>query len=93
MRPKDADRMANSVDPDQTAPLHCLPISRSSLIWVYTVCPGLLSENLGLLRYTFLLVKQFAAILFLMLAEFFIHFFFFFVTWHNRGLQFSVIFD
>ena len=29
MGPKDADRMANSVDPDQTAPL----------IWVYTVCP------------------------------------------------------
>ena len=27
--------MANSVDPDQTAPL------RSSLIWVYTVCSGL----------------------------------------------------
>ena len=30
MHPKDADRMANSVDVDQTA---C-----SSLIWVYTVC-------------------------------------------------------
>ena len=29
--PKDADGMANSVDPNQTAPL-------SSLIWVYTVC-------------------------------------------------------
>ena len=29
--PKDADRMANNVDPDQTAPL----------IWVYTICPGL----------------------------------------------------
>ena len=27
MCPKDADRMANSVDPDQTAP-----------VWVYTVC-------------------------------------------------------
>ena len=25
MRHKDADGMANSVDPDQTAPLHCLP--------------------------------------------------------------------
>ena len=34
MGSKDADRMANSVDPHQTAPL-------SSLIWVYTVCPGL----------------------------------------------------
>ena len=32
MRPKGADGMANSVDPDQTAP---------SLIWVYTVCPDL----------------------------------------------------
>ena len=36
MSPKDADRMANSVDPDQT---DCL--SRSSLIWVYTVFPSL----------------------------------------------------
>ena len=34
MGPKDADGMANSVDPHQTAP-------RSSLIWVYTVCPNL----------------------------------------------------
>ena len=33
MHPKDADGIANSVDPDQTA--------RSSLIWVCTVCPGL----------------------------------------------------
>ena len=45
---KDADGMANSVDPDQTAP-------RSSLIWVCTVCPlfaqTCLSENLGSLRY------------------------------------------
>ena len=32
IRPKDADGMANSEDPDQT---------RSSLIWVYTVCPDL----------------------------------------------------
>ena len=32
MHPKDADEMANSVDPDQTAPLG------SSLIWVCTVC-------------------------------------------------------
>ena len=35
MGPNDADGMANSVDPDQIASL----ISRSSLIWVYTVCP------------------------------------------------------
>ena len=33
MSPNDADGMANSVDPDQT--------SRSSLIWVCTVCPGI----------------------------------------------------
>ena len=32
MGPKDADKMTNSVDPDQT---------ESSLIWVYTVCPCL----------------------------------------------------
>ena len=25
MSPKDADGIANSVDPDQTAPVHCLP--------------------------------------------------------------------
>ena len=39
MCPKSADRMANSADPDQTAPLHCS--SSSSLIWVYTVCSDL----------------------------------------------------
>ena len=33
MQPKDAEGFTNSVDPDQTA--------RSSLIWVYTVCPDL----------------------------------------------------
>ena len=32
MSPKDADRMANSVDPDQTAPQG--GVERSSLIWV-----------------------------------------------------------
>ena len=32
MHPKDAEGIANSVDPDQTAP---------SLIWVCTVCPDL----------------------------------------------------
>ena len=31
--------MANSVDPDQTAP-------RSSLIRVYTVCPGISAQKL-----------------------------------------------
>ena len=34
MHPKDVAGIANSVDPDQTAP-------RSSLIRVYTVCPDL----------------------------------------------------
>ena len=37
MGPKDVDRRANSVDPDQT---------RSSLIWVYTVCPHLSVQKL-----------------------------------------------
>ena len=56
MHPKDADRMENNVDPDQTA--------RSSLICVYIVCSGLsvrklrnimeaklLSQFLGMLWY------------------------------------------
>ena len=34
MHPKDAEGIANSVDPDQTAPL-------GGLIWVCTVCPDL----------------------------------------------------
>ena len=45
MSPRDADGMANSADPDQTAPPQCRPwsdcSSRSSLIWVCTVCPDL----------------------------------------------------
>ena len=41
MRSMDADGMATSVDP------------RSSLIWVYTVCPDL-SKNLGSLRYNYM---------------------------------------
>ena len=36
---KDAERMANSVDPNQTVFRDCS--SRCSLIWVYTVCPDL----------------------------------------------------
>ena len=39
MSPNDADGMANSADPDQTAP-------RNSLIWVYTVCPDLSVQKL-----------------------------------------------
>ena len=38
MSPNDADGMANSVDPDQTA-----------LIWVCTVCPGLSVQKLWLI--------------------------------------------
>ena len=42
MSSKDADRMANSVDPDQTAPL-------GSLIWVCTVCPGISVRKLRII--------------------------------------------
>ena len=42
MGPKDADGMANSVDPDQTAPL-----GSGSALFAQTC----LSENLGSLRY------------------------------------------
>ena len=48
MHPKDAEGIANSVDPDQTAPLGAVwsgsgsdCSSRSSLIWVCTVCRDL----------------------------------------------------
>ena len=42
MSPNDADGMANSADTDQTAPRHWSDCSsRSSLIWVCTVCPDL----------------------------------------------------
>ena len=40
MSPNDADGMANSVDPDQTAP---------SLIWVCTVCPGISVRKLRII--------------------------------------------
>ena len=49
MHPKDADRIANSVDPDQTAPveqsdlgLHCLPdlsVQKLRIIMVDTISP------------------------------------------------------
>ena len=45
MSPNDADRMAKSVDPDQTAPLGAV-WSGSALFAL-----GYLSENLGSLRY------------------------------------------
>ena len=46
MGPKDADGIANSVDPDQTAPL----VSSGSALFAKT-CP---SENLGSLQYLIL---------------------------------------
>ena len=45
MSPNDADRMANSVDPDQTAPLGAVWSGSALFAQAY------LSENLGLLRY------------------------------------------
>ena len=42
MHPKDAEGIANSVDPDQTAP-------RSSLIWVCTICPDLSARKLRII--------------------------------------------
>ena len=41
MSPNDADGMANSEDPDQTAP--------RSLIWVCTVCPGISVRKLRII--------------------------------------------
>ena len=41
MSPNDADGMANSVDPYQTA--------RSSLIWLCTVCPGISVRKLRII--------------------------------------------
>ena len=45
MSPNDADGMANSVDPDQTAPLGAVWSGSALFAQAY------LSENLGLLRY------------------------------------------
>ena len=45
MGPKDADRMANSVDPDQTAPLGAVWSGTTLFAQTY------LTENLGSLRY------------------------------------------
>ena len=44
VHPKDVDGIANSVDPDQTAPL--------DLIWVYAVYPDLSVKKIGTLGYT-----------------------------------------
>ena len=45
MSPNDADGMANSVDPDQTAPLGAVWSGSALFVQAY------LSENLGSLRY------------------------------------------
>ena len=45
MSPNDADGMANSVDPDQTAPLRAVWSGSALFAQAY------LSENLGSLRY------------------------------------------
>ena len=45
MQPKDGERIANSVDPDQTAPLGA--VWSGSALFAQTY----LSENLGTLRY------------------------------------------
>ena len=47
MSPNDADGMANSVDPDQTAPLGAVWSGSALFAQAY------LSENLGSLRYSF----------------------------------------
>ena len=52
MSPNDADRMANSVDPDQTAPLGAVWSGSALFAQVY------LSENLGLLRSSISAGKQ-----------------------------------
>ena len=44
MSPNDADGMATSADPDQTAPSF-----RSSLIWVCIVCPGISVRKLRII--------------------------------------------
>ena len=44
MRPKDAERIVNSVDPDQTARLGAVLSGSALFVQAY------LSENLGLLR-------------------------------------------
>ena len=51
MCPKDAEGIANSVGPDQTAP-------RSSLIWVCTVCPGLSVRKLRIITVVVFTVTQ-----------------------------------
>ena len=50
MHPKDAAGIANSVDPDQTAPQEQSDLGlKSSLIWVCTVCPSLSVRKLRII--------------------------------------------
>ena len=56
MCPNDAEGIANSVDPDQTAPLGAF--SRSSLIWVCTVCPDLSVRKLWIIVVDFAKTKD-----------------------------------
>ena len=52
MRPKDADRIENSVDPDQTAPLRA-DLGLHCLAQIY------LSKNLGSLQYGLTVLPKF----------------------------------
>ena len=72
MCPDDADGMANSVDPDQTAPL-------GSLIWVCTVCPGISVRDSYFVWFLPRGVSYLVLISFtLLVAVFFVFFFVFF---------------
>ena len=64
MRPKDADGMINSVDPDQ----------RVSLIWVYTVCSDLFVRNfrtitVGCVKFRFRLCENLYTYLILKIVQ------------------------
>ena len=50
--PKDAEGIANSVDPDQTV--------RSGLIWVCTVCPGLSVRKVRIIM-VYIVINGFSA--------------------------------
>ena len=54
MSPNDADWMANSVDPDQTAPL----------IWFCTVCPGISVRKLRIVMIVLLKMRHVMRVLF-----------------------------
>ena len=60
MHPKDADGIANSVDPDQTA--------RSSLIWVCTVCPDLSVRKLSIITVSLVLIFLIWQLIFILIG-------------------------